>query len=185
MNIFFTADQHFGHANIIKHAKRPFADVTEMDHRLIDAWNARVTNRDLVYHLGDFAWRTGKVAAYAKQLKGAIILIRGNHDPKLGSINARMPVVHDVRMIRAPPPDGHEIWLSHYAHRVWPKSGHGSYHLYGHSHGGLPDNPHALSMDVGVDTRPDFAPYSLDEIVAAMAKKTFKPVDHHGRSTDD
>lgn len=184
MNIFFTADQHFGHASIIKHAHRPFAGVDEMDEALIAAWNARVTNKDLVYHLGDFAWRKSNIHAYANQLNGAIILIRGNHDTKQASINARMPVVHDVKMIHAPPPDGQEIWLSHYAHRVWPKSGHGTWHVYGHSHGGLPDDPHSLSMDVGVDTRPDYAPYSMDEIAAAMAKKTFKPVDHHGRDND-
>ena len=33
--VFFTADLHFGHANIIRHCARPFADVEEMDLSLI------------------------------------------------------------------------------------------------------------------------------------------------------
>ncbi len=32
---FFTADLHFGHANIIKYCKRPFTDVAAMDRALI------------------------------------------------------------------------------------------------------------------------------------------------------
>jgi hypothetical protein len=42
--------------------------------------------------------------------------------------------------------------------RVWNRSHHGSWHLYGHSHGRLPEPPTLLSMDVGVDTH-DFRPW--------------------------
>ena len=45
---------------------------------------------------------------------------------------------------------GQAIWLSHYAHRVWPKAHYGAWHLYGHSHGKLPETDN-LSMDIGVD----------------------------------
>jgi len=33
--IFFTADLHFGHENIIKHCNRPFKSADEMDAMLI------------------------------------------------------------------------------------------------------------------------------------------------------
>lgn len=55
----------------------------------------------------------------------------------------------------------------------------GSWHLYGHSHGNLPDDPNSLSFDVGVDTN-NFKPYSLKDVERIMAGKTFKPIDHHG-----
>ncbi len=54
----------------------------------------------------------------------------------------------------------------------------GFYHLHGHSHGSLPDNPNALSLDCGVDTH-DFYPYSFEEVEDRMSKKQFVPVDHH------
>jgi len=94
-----------------------------------------------------------------------------------------------------------QIWLSHYAHRVWNKSHHGVFHLFAHSHNSLPDDPNSLSFDVGVDataarlsglpsgktvvagtTKPeDYRPISFDEVVEIMSKKTFKPLDHHGQ----
>jgi len=38
--IYFTADHHFGHANVIRHCDRPFASAHEMDETLIDNTNA-------------------------------------------------------------------------------------------------------------------------------------------------
>jgi len=63
--------------------------------------------------------------------------------------------------------------------RVWNKSHHGALNLYGHSHGSLPDDPHALAIDVGVDCH-NFTPISFEQVKKIMSKKTFKPIDHHG-----
>jgi calcineurin-like phosphoesterase family protein len=56
-NVYFTADQHFGHAGIIGLCKRPFRSVEEMDEAMIANWNAVVGPDDEVWHLGDFAYR--------------------------------------------------------------------------------------------------------------------------------
>lgn len=84
--IFFTADLHFGHANIIKLCKRPFRDVQHMNTALINRWNERVKPEDTVYHLGDFCF-TGRGSgspayprAYERLLNGTIVHILGNHD---------------------------------------------------------------------------------------------------------
>lgn len=53
MSIFFTADLHFWHENIIQYCQRPFASADEMNSALISNWNARVTPDDTVYILGD------------------------------------------------------------------------------------------------------------------------------------
>lgn len=91
------------------------------------------------------------------------------------------------------------IWLSHYSHEVWPKSHHGAWHLYGHSHNSLKARENALSMDVGVDAvaarlakipqgmrRPkdllpqNYRPTSFDEVAEEIATRRWEPIDHHG-----
>lgn len=90
--------------------------------------------------------------------------------------------------------NGKQAVAGHYAYRVWNKSHHGRLHLYGHSHYSLPDDPDALSMDVGVDAaahylskdgvtlnKEDYRPLAWNEVLSHMSKKNFKPIDHHGR----
>jgi len=52
-NVFFTADTHYSHANIIKYCNRPFANAAEMNRQLVDNWNAVVSPSDIVFHLAD------------------------------------------------------------------------------------------------------------------------------------
>jgi calcineurin-like phosphoesterase family protein len=65
---------------------------------------------------------------------------------------------------------GQPIVLCHYAMRVWNRAHHGAWHLYGHSHGKLPEAPTSLSMYVGVDTH-DFRPWHFDEINLLLTEK--------------
>lgn len=44
--IYFTADQHFYHENIIKSVGRSLANAEEMNHILIQKWNERVSPED-------------------------------------------------------------------------------------------------------------------------------------------
>ncbi len=78
IKIYFTADIHFGHKNIIKYCNRPYSDVHEMNKALTDNWNSVVSDNDIVYQLGDFAF--GTFDKYIHRLNGTIISIRGNHD---------------------------------------------------------------------------------------------------------
>ena len=79
--IYFIADTHFGHKNIIEYENRHFDNVDEMDNYMIEQWNEVVNNDDIVYHLGDFALcATKKYFDIFNQLNGEKYLIRGNHD---------------------------------------------------------------------------------------------------------
>lgn len=179
MNILFTSDTHFGHANIIRYCNRPFKSVLEMDECMISNWNQKVSKDDTVYHLGDFAfgryWED--IDKYRKRLNGKIHLIKGNHDKsklffRHGFTNFNWNSFQEIKV------QGQDITLCHYALRVWNKSHHGAWHLYGHSHGSLMDDPNSLSFDVGVDCH-NYTPLSFDEVAKIMSTKTFKAIDHH------
>ena len=54
--IYYIADTHFGHKNVIRFDQRPFFDVEEMEESITMLWNAVVRKNDTVYILGDFCW---------------------------------------------------------------------------------------------------------------------------------
>jgi len=196
--MWFTADTHFGHVNIVRYCGRPFNTIEQHDRTLIDNWNARVAPGDVVYHLGDFGLPQGFDDGYGylcsvkARLNGQVHLVLGNHDKlveKVGPLFNMFVTIHNVNTCRVSDTgasDGKRqyIFMSHYAHRTWKKSGHSSWNLYGHSHGNLADIPYLLQMDVGVDCC-GFAPISYDEVKTFMAAKVPSPVDHHGRRGDE
>lgn len=171
---WYVSDTHFSHRGILSDRMtrpRPFASIEEHDEVLIARWNGRVCDDDIVYHLGDFAYGGGHQRAREifDRLRGRKFLIIGNHECQgLRLPWAAPPVqactihVQDPGMARA-----QGIWLSHYAHRVWPGMHRGDIHLYGHSHGSLPGT--ATSLDVGVDSW-HWAPVRIGEILEALSE---------------
>lgn len=187
--LWFTSDHHWGHANIIRFSQRPYADVDEMNEALIANWNRVVGEKDTVYHLGDiFMLASQEAKRIRERLNGTICLIRGNHDKTADSMKQAFAWIKDYHELKVEDPDTPDgkrrIVLCHYAFRVWNKSHHGSWHLYGHSHGSLPDDPNSLSFDAGVDCH-DYAPISYARVKEMMATKRFVPVDHHGRPGEE
>ena len=81
MTTFFTADQHFGHRNIIGYCGRPFHGVGEMNAVMVANWNDLVGPHDTVHVLGDVAMgRREESMPLIGQLAGHKILYPGNHD---------------------------------------------------------------------------------------------------------
>ena len=81
MATYFTADQHFGHQNIIGYCGRPFHSVGEMNAVLVANWNAVVGPHDTVHVLGDVAMgRREESMPLIGRLTGHKILYPGNHD---------------------------------------------------------------------------------------------------------
>jgi calcineurin-like phosphoesterase family protein len=79
---WFTSDLHLAHANIIAYSGRPFTNIEEHDRTLIDNWNDRVAQDDLVWVLGDLTIDGGmkKGLEALGRMKGRKRLISGNHD---------------------------------------------------------------------------------------------------------
>jgi calcineurin-like phosphoesterase family protein len=168
-NTWFTADFHLGHANIIRYCSRPFATVDEMDQAILERLNASAKPNDTLYFLGDFCMGSqARVLAYRKRiLCKKISAVPGNHDKRARKLKEEFSWLDNLAELSI---DGHPVALCHYALRVWNRSTRESWHLYGHSHGRLPEAPNSLSMDVGVDTH-NFRPWHYDEIADIMAKK--------------
>jgi calcineurin-like phosphoesterase family protein len=181
---YFTADWHLGHDNIRRYCNRPFPDVAAMDAGIIARCNEKVGATDTLFVLGDITFRAARgLDEYLAQVNCRnIYLVFGNHDPRtkrgrfritdpeaqLHKLFVKVDKAMTIRVMLHDDPV--YIYLHHYACKVWDKSFHGSWHLYGHSHGNLTDDPNSLSMDVGVDLH-DFYPLSLLEIAEFMKRK--------------
>jgi calcineurin-like phosphoesterase family protein len=170
----FIADCHFGHAKIIASCRRPFSSTAEMDEHMIYAWNKVVRPDDLTYVLGDFSMGLqdeDRVRSIFARLMGRKRLILGNHDltnhgdlhPTLAGLDWDAAPVHAAETTDSK----YRVYMSHYAHRVWPASGYGSVHFFGHSHSQLPGTDR--SRDVGVDMPDvDFTPRTFAELTGRM-----------------
>jgi len=168
--IYFTADTHFDHANILKLCNRPFADITEMNETMITGWNKKVTNADTIYIVGDLLFRTKNPEAIISRLKGKKHLIIGNHDRSwLKKCNASQYFESIDNLLFAS--DGeHRLTLCHYPMMTWPQANRGCYMIYGHIHA----NTNAeywpliersdLMLNAGVDVN-NFAPVTFDEMI--------------------
>lgn len=130
--IFYIADTHFGHANVMKYDNRPWFTVSDMDNALIKNWNSVVTNEDTVYILGDISWyKTNETIKILDQLNGKKVLIKGNHDRHDQELAKRFIKIVDYLEIKD---DGRNVVLCHYPIPCFKNHFYGWYHLYGHVH---------------------------------------------------
>lgn len=154
--VFFTADHHFFHLNILRLQGRPYSTLEQMHEDYIQRWNARVGAKDVVYHLGDLSFSSAARTQQAVgRLVGKLRVVPGNHD---GWLNKWMELCTQQGHIDLLKPiteislASKYIVLCHYPMRTWNRSHHGSWHLHGHSHGS--QNIYPRSLDVGVDVFP-------------------------------
>lgn len=78
---FVTADLHLGHERVIElepHT-RSFSCIEEHDETIIERWNRIVRPRDIVWVLGDVAYKAEDIEKVGR-LNGDKRLVLGNHD---------------------------------------------------------------------------------------------------------
>lgn len=173
MELYFTSDLHFGHKNIIDFCKRPFSDVNEMNQFIIDEWNKKVSDLDVVYLLGDVSFvSVNKTCNLLDQLKGEKYLIIGNHDKhfmKSDRFKDCFYGVYDYRELFIK--DNLNICLSHYPMSNWYNQRKGAWMLHGHTHGTRNHEvtPTNKILDVGYDTGHFL--YSVEDIAAYFEKQ--------------
>lgn len=222
-NIFFCSDPHYGQVGIVrgtsswegKRGCRDFETVEEHNQKLVDNINNTVGKDDILFCLGDWSFGNYKdgenvsnIQKFREQLQvKEIHLVYGNHDTEIRSSKELQSLFTSVQdylelqisefsTIQGIKAFKQHICMSHYAMRVWNKSFHGSWMLYGHSHGSLDEftpitaNPQWIgdqyyiksyrTMDVGFDCHKGFKPYSYAEIKEIMSQRDVTlEVDHH------
>jgi len=159
--IWFTADLHLGHKNIIGLCGRPFKSAGHMDFILMKNLRDCLNSGDKLYFLGDLAWRKIKVKEFLDAFPDIkIIAIFGNHD------NSHVRKILEKRCEKAVEAlnikyKGTRMALSHYPMRSWKLKPKRAWHLHGHCHGNCRE--YEYQYDVGVDCN-NFYPVSFEEL---------------------
>jgi calcineurin-like phosphoesterase family protein len=160
--IWFTSDLHLFHKNIITYCKRPFSNTEEMNLKIINNWNYKVAEDDVVYIIGDIAFK-GKtiVKEILNKLNGTKILIRGNHDRKDNiPDDCFLEVVKRKQIVG----EGYDFILVHDPAEASANHTNNQKYLCGHLHSEPERRIYKNWVDIGVDGN-NFYPISLDEVI--------------------
>ena len=186
--IYFSSDQHFGHKNVLRFCQRPYETTKEMEKALIDNWNSKVTNNDIIFVLGDFFWFHGRheIKRVVDKLNGkTIYIVPGNHCKRTAYelCDERVQLLDDISALYirevGKPQVKYEVYVSHMPLMTWPHREKGSYNFFGHIHSGprslsqvdqdLPFHK-GLQYDIGVDNN-EYTPIELEEIINILKKE--------------
>lgn len=186
MDIWFTSDLHLGHKNVLAFQGRPFSSIDEMNSGLLLAINKRVKACDILYILGDVAYKNAGGFSAAAQMVASlrckkIRLVLGNHDASYASKWIESGLFETVSRLEEFPAKGFgyqaELTLCHYPLLSWNRSHHNgkensipSIMVHGHSHGSREDNERnaaegVFRYDCGVDAN-DYKPVHISDIVS-------------------
>lgn len=149
--VWLSSDYHFGHFNILKYCGRPFSNIGEMNDEIIRKHNEVVKKDDMVFCLGDIAFKHG--LSFIEKMNGIFFFVRGNHDDKKTRRISHKTIafeckgkhflcVHNPKNII----DGFDLNIVGHVHEKW------QYHIK------------MNAFNVGVDVN-NFYPVSLNDIM--------------------
>lgn len=165
--IYFAADFHFGHRNVIEYCNRPFNNVSEMNSQLIKNFNNTVEHDAITYILGDFSFlNTESTKQILKAMKGFKILVKGNHDPKPNSYYRKLgfsevydkPIIFRNQFILSHEPINDKLYENSYF-----------INIYGHLHNNAVNRDNkkfCCSLEMI-----NYKPISLDDLLKNLRTK--------------
>lgn len=169
--VFFTADLHLGHKNIVKWRDQ-FANVDDHDHIIVENILHSVSKNDTLWILGDTCLSKDKLdmILLIRENVKKLNLILGNHDAERGGITlqdltARADYVHALTKYK-------EAWLSHAP--LHESELRGRWNIHGHTHN--ISVPHPDYFCVSVD-QTDFYPIEFDKIKEKMEERRHGELD--------
>lgn len=156
-NIFFIADTHFGHENLVWGIRKQFSNIKDHDETIVQIWNATVKQKDIVWHLGDVAW-TKEALQWVKMLHGHKRLIMGNHDhfPILDYVASGFEKIYGIYK-------KYDMVMSHIPIHVRSLEDRWCFNVHGHIHYKKDDIVDSRYYNVCCDHH-HFLPVSLETI---------------------
>jgi calcineurin-like phosphoesterase family protein len=131
-DFYITSDTWFGRPQILQIANRPFGSIEEMNATLIKNWNKKVKKKDIVFHLGNFAWDPVTARSVLKQLNGKIYFLKGNEDSALEDIIQDFPNAQFLDQMIGELAEFDTI-ICHYPLSDWNGKDSGTIHMHGHT----------------------------------------------------
>lgn len=183
-NILFIADLHVGPYNHRTLSLRGFkSDWVRHLNIVRDSINARVVRGDMLYILGDLGFKnmTRDLEDFLKSLHCQKKIAIGNHDNKrqLQKLKDK-GIIQDVKENYNLKYGNYYFDLSHFPKREWNHFYENGFHLYGHTHGNLPQ--YYRSMDVGIDNI-GYTPITINEVIDALER--YNNIDERGNRYEE
>lgn len=169
---YWTADEHYGHDEIITHCRRPFRNSQIATREIIKRHNSVVKEEDVVYHVGDISFAGPDRATYIemllKRLNGTHILILGNHE-RIGAMKLVEVGFQSVHTSLTMEKDEHQIVMAHDP-SIWNVVSNMEplpIFIHGHIHNVWKSIPDKRMVNVGVDVW-DFYPVAIEQILSEL-----------------
>ena len=185
--VWFTADLHLFHKNVIRYSNRPFTDVDGMNATLLENINKSVLPNDDLYILGDLIFGTSAQAQeFLRQVRCKnLFFVFGNHDKEMRKDAIKpffksMDEYKEISIHNKEDNSHQKICLFHYPVLEWNGAFRSSWMLHGHTHGNL-QYPEVLAdkkiADVGVDCW-NYSPVSFTQLKELF--KNRQNMSNHG-----
>ena len=174
--IYYISDTHFRDQSIFDKCKRPFKSLQEMEETIVQKWNTKINDDDVVYVLGDLVKDDDASAIQIfNKLKGHKHLIVGNHDHQLLEVIEDSSLFETIRFIDLIFDKNRKVCVCHYPLMDWMEFNRQGVLVYGHIHNKTAMNGNAYKLmkefyetlpayNCGVDVC-NFEPKTLDELI--------------------
>lgn len=192
-NVWFSADLHINHKNILHHQKERINAMGLKDNNDIGGHDEYITNMilsqtkrgDRLYLLGDVVLdnqqNSKKFLEKIKSNGCSLYLIEGNHDKSIHNMHNMFKSIDLIKKVVFKKTEfdfldeDFEVVLCHYPMKTWADKCRGSMNLYGHVHANalwIDNESTDLCLNVGLDNPLcEYKLFSLEQVYQYYKKK--------------
>ena len=145
--IYYISDTHFRDRAIFDKCKRPFDSLDDMESTIINKWNKKIKDEDIIYVLGDIT-KDDDISSIDifNKLKGHKHLIVGNHDHLILEDIKTSNIFESIKFIDLILDNNRKVCICHYPLMDWIEFNRKGILVYGHVHNKTPKNGYVYKM---------------------------------------